>query len=212
MDILTFNNETERPPTTSQKTFSIFVREHEDPTIYRDRILTALFNSGAVHEKVENVCFRSGVKKYSYIHEDLLQEVFYWLSRKPAKEVITMYEDNPARLIGLSVRIAVLKGAAKEGPNRINNPKHSLIGYILHTSNLRAAGPINFEGKEEADAVGWEEIYNALPEDHRAFMHTIFHAAPKGKRPKAVALNYNTLITNIMATGQNLGYKIAQNG
>lgn len=107
-----------------------------DPQVYKNRIITAFYNSGVVQVKVEGMCFRNRIKKDTLIHEDIIQETFYWICRRPAEEIIEMFESNPNRLIGLAVRIAALKGFVKNSKNP-DYYKHSLARYILFASNFQ---------------------------------------------------------------------------
>ena len=82
------------------------------------------------------------------IHEDIIGETFYYLSKKSADEIIEMHESNPKRLIGLCTTIAVLKGVAKSSTNP-DYPKHSIATTILHTSTLQQLSVVS--QTEESD-------------------------------------------------------------
>lgn len=106
----------------------------------KDRILTELFQSKIIHEKISGICYRNRIHHGTYIHEDILQEVFLHLSLKTPDFIIQLYYDDGRckegslrRLIGLFVTIAVLKGVAKI---KSGNPKHSLAQLLLWTSNF----------------------------------------------------------------------------
>jgi hypothetical protein len=111
------------------------IKPHEDPTVYKDRILSELFLCGAVQEKIKGICFRNYINPSTHIQDDILQETFYHLCRTKAEQLIEMYEDDSSRLLGLSVRIAILKGVTKNKSNP-DYPKHSVMTSILFASNL----------------------------------------------------------------------------
>lgn len=102
---------------------------------YKNRILTEIYNTGILQQKIQGMAFRNRINKDSYIYQDAIQETFMWLCRKQPQEIIEMYEDDPKRIIGLGVKIAVLKcfSANKNDPDY---PKHSLCRYILFASTF----------------------------------------------------------------------------
>jgi hypothetical protein len=112
--------------------------------ILKDKIITELYNSNILTEKIHGILYRNHIHKDTLIYEDVLQETFFYLSKKSAGEIIDMYYYSRAgkknenggclkRLIGLGVCIAVLKGITKSGKNY---PKHSIGQWILFGSNL----------------------------------------------------------------------------
>lgn len=107
------------------------VKPSTDRNRYKDNIITALYNNGIILNKIRGILSRHKVYYGAQIDEDLNQLTFLELCKKSPDEIIEMYEDDPSRLVGLCVRIAVLKGVAK-GEN--TTPKHNLCDWILHFS------------------------------------------------------------------------------
>jgi hypothetical protein len=108
----------------------------------KDQIITELFKSGKIHEKVSGICFRNGIKKDTKIEEDIVSETFFHLSKKKETDLQEMYEDNPDRIVGLAVRIAIRKGVLTHSQYP-SYPKHSLAKFILFTSNLNQTSSLS---------------------------------------------------------------------
>lgn len=102
---------------------------------YKNKILTELFKSGKIHKNVELILFKNKIHQDTKIADDLVQETFYHLSKFNTDTLIEMYEDNPKRLLGLGVTIAIRKGVLKN-PLYPDYPKQSLCKFILFTSSL----------------------------------------------------------------------------
>lgn len=208
-----------------RKEFTLKVTTSENKQIYKDRIITALYNSGVVHDKVKGICYRNFINTDTYIHEDILQETFYWLSKKPPDELIEMYEDNPKRLIGLSVRIAVLKGVASNSRDK-DYPKHSLAKYILHASNLQQRenlSPTDDYNEEDGfsqfifdpDSLPnnfqemWDTIKSELSAEERQFLDEYLNTEKRqGRHGKEIREQYKLLFNSIANACEKHGYNI----
>lgn len=116
----------------------------------KDRIITELYNSGAVQKKCAGFLFRNSIKQDTQIGEDSVQETFYWLSRYPTDKLIEAYEDNPNRVLALCVTILRFKCFSRATSGY---PRHSLAWWILNFSNLNSLSYYDSteEGEESKD-------------------------------------------------------------
>jgi len=87
-----------------------FVVPSENKEIYKNRIISSLFESGVLQNKVQGICFRKKINKDTRFSEDGVQEVFLQLCSRPADEIIEMFEDRPERLIGRLILILRCQG------------------------------------------------------------------------------------------------------
>jgi hypothetical protein len=102
----------------------------------KNKILTDLFNSNVIQNKLIGMMRRNYVGLETLIQEDVCNEVFYHLAAKPASYILEIHNRDPKKLIGLAVRIAVLKGFSSNPRMPKDYPNHSLVKYILHGSSL----------------------------------------------------------------------------
>ena len=184
----------------------------DEKHIYKNRIITQLYKSGEVQKKIEGICYRNFIKPETRINEDIVQETFFWLSKKTSDEIIEMYEDNPKRLLGLAVRIAVWKGVSKKKSS--NNPKHSLAQYLLFTSNYQQMDNINptdnFEDGDvhnihlidkdsevDNEKLMWETIRENLTQDENEFLEYVLSHKRKGGHFKKEKEQYSNLLKRI---------------
>ncbi len=101
----------------------------------KNQILTELFIGGELQRKIAGMAWRNRVHKDTHLEEDFVQEAFMWLSSKSADYILELHNDNPRRLVGLGVTIAIYKCFSRNSKNR-NYPKHSALTYWLFASNL----------------------------------------------------------------------------
>lgn len=100
----------------------------------RNRILTELFNSNKLQEKIKGMCWRNHISQDTKINEDVLQQTFLEMSKVNINELFISYCDDPNRVLALSVTITKLSGFSN-----LNNDKHpnrSIAKKILFASNL----------------------------------------------------------------------------
>jgi hypothetical protein len=116
---------------------------------YKNRIIAELYQSGIMQKKIPGMCSKNYVSYSTRIHEDILQEVFWHMSRLRSRDVIEMYEDkknggvtSSSRLVRLATRITSLKGFAKKKDS--NYPKQSFMTSVLFASNLSGRAEIGF--------------------------------------------------------------------
>lgn len=164
---------------------------------FKDKTLTRLYKSGFVHDKILGIASRH-THYDSYIHEDILQEVFFHLSKYPNDKFIELMSRNPDKLIGLAVRIAILKGVTKNSVIP-DYPKHSVLTNILFASNLNKANYKPPAGCEDEDnfeftipentelehEIFWSEIKEDLNPDEIIFLDTYLNSKKKTGRYKA---------------------------
>lgn len=88
--------------------------ENIDKDKLKNELITALYKSGEVHRNVKNLCSRF-VSPATLIHEDITQNGFLELSRKPADYILKIYNlprndgKQLKNLEGLTIRIIQLK-------------------------------------------------------------------------------------------------------
>lgn len=125
------------------------------------------------------------------IQSDIVQETFLHMSKIPAETIIEMFEDNPARLIGLATTIMVRKGVLKN--KETQSPKHSIANWIMYGSSC---GEIQREEDEhpidllenmtnddfEDDSPMWEFIYKNLNEEETKTLDQLLERIKQKKR------------------------------
>lgn len=189
-----------------RRNYDIYAKPNENVKVYRDRVITALFNTRAVQNEVLRICQRNRISPDTLIHEDITQEVFYWLLRHDPANIVRMYESNPESLVGLSVRIAILKGVAKKD----DKPYNSMARYILYGS---AFAPGNTEVNDahlqhETAADLLQEISEHLDSETVDFLRNL-----KPGRGRAQASKKYFKSVNIIANAfQRQGYKTLNYG
>lgn len=170
---------------TSRRVYDIFALKDANTDVYKARIITALYNTGAVQAAVKRICFRHYIHEDTEIHQDITQETFYQLSKKNADEIIEIYERDASKLIGLCVRIAILNGVAKKG----DRPYSSIAGSILFASRLKAStGEVE---DQEDTAQDTEDLIKILPPAAWEILKK--YAGKKGRKPA----QYHALISNL---------------
>lgn len=192
------------------------VKPHPDTQVYKDRILSELFLCGAVQEKIKGICYRNYINPGTYIQEDILQETFYHLCKTKAEQLIEMYEDDSSRLLGLSVRIAILKGVTKNKSNP-DYPKHSVMTSILFASNLNHPESLSVTDDIEENESAYcyviidpdslpnaakdltELIYTDLSDEEIEFLDE-FVATKKSQRKKADKEKFASLRERVKST------------
>jgi hypothetical protein len=97
-------------------------------------ILTQLYNSFSIQEKINGMCWRNQIRSYTKIHQDVVQESFYELSRYNIDELFLAFCDNPNRVVALCVNITKRTGFRKMNDNV--SPNQSVAKKILFASNL----------------------------------------------------------------------------
>jgi len=193
--------------------FTLSVKPHADSAIYKDRIISALYLHPAIDNHIKGICYRNFIKPETRIWEDVKGETFYHLCRKSPEDIISMYEDNPARLLGLIIRIAILKGVASNS-NNPDYPKHSIAKYILFASNLSKHEYLSPIGeKDVGDFVQtvlhpdtlpdnfkemWDTILSELTPEENTFLEEHFNMKRRqGSITKAYKAKYNSLLDRV---------------
>ena len=139
----------------------------------KELILTELYNSGQLQQKLEGILERHRIPKEADIQSDIIQTTFEHLTKYNTEKMLEAYYDNPKRILGLGVRILIKKNILQD--NRTpGGYKHSTAPNILHLSNL-ASFRLNEKTDEEdyllttnyylnhTDYTEQEETYNSLP-------------------------------------------------
>lgn len=113
----------------------------------KDQILTQLFNSGILQQKIMGMCKNYHVNLHSRIEDDVLQTTFEQLAKKDPDDIIQMYcegggeiKDKKCPLVGMATRISHWKGfdrAKKTGTDEYY-PNHSIGQQIMWTSMLNS--------------------------------------------------------------------------
>lgn len=99
-------------------------------------IITELYNSGMIHDKMNGMCYRNNIPIRSKIGEDILQETFMELSRYDQDDLFLAYCDNPRRIVALATSIATRTGFRDMKTND-TSIRRSVAKHILHTSNIQ---------------------------------------------------------------------------
>lgn len=102
----------------------------------KEQALKELHQSEELRTKIDQILFRNHIHRETNILDDVFQETFYHLSRKTPEFISELYLDNPRRLLGLAIKIAIWKGVSKRKDS--DYPKHSLARHILFTSNFQS--------------------------------------------------------------------------
>ncbi|MFL5808628.1 MAG: hypothetical protein ACJ749_03850 [Flavisolibacter sp.] len=110
----------------------------EEKEALKTKIITDLFHNQELRQKIDGICRRNNINHDSYIHEDVLSETFYYLSRYNTDKMVEAYQADPKRLFGLAIDIAIKKGVAKHSKNP-EYPKHSVATNLLFASNFGTA-------------------------------------------------------------------------
>lgn len=102
----------------------------------RNKIITELFNSKQLQERIPGMCHKNYIKYSSRIHEDVLQESFLQLSKYNIDDLFLAYCDNPDRVLGMAINITKRAGFGKMKHNI--SPNQSVAKQILYSSNLNS--------------------------------------------------------------------------
>lgn len=100
----------------------------------RNRIITELFDSGQLQQKLKGMLFRNGISASTFISDDVLQTSFLELSKYDIDKLFLAYCENPKRILALIVTITKRSGFGKM--NGDVSPNQSVAKQILFTSNL----------------------------------------------------------------------------
>lgn len=101
----------------------------------KTKVIEDLYSSGEIQQKIEYICYKHFIPKDSFINEDILQVVMENLWKYDTNKFIDAYLDNPNRILGLAVTLALRKGVYKdERTSKFWN--QSIAQQILHQSTL----------------------------------------------------------------------------
>jgi hypothetical protein len=100
----------------------------------RDKILTELFNNPSFKSKILSICIRHGVPTDADIQSDILQVTFEHLTKLDPKKLFEMYDDNPNRVFGFALRIAIRNGVLAD-KRTDNGYRKAIATYILKDSS-----------------------------------------------------------------------------
>jgi hypothetical protein len=102
--------------------------------ITKNEILTELFNSGQLQEKLVGVMQRHYLPINADLQNDIIQTTFEHLCLYDTDKMIEAYQDNPKRILALGVTIMLRKCILKD--KRYGNVNHSLTTFLLYTSSF----------------------------------------------------------------------------
>lgn len=97
-------------------------------------IITELYNTGEIQDKVKGMCYRNYINNETRISEDVIQESFMELSRHNIDDLFLAYCSDPKRILALGVSITKRTGFRKM--NTEVSPNQSVAKKILFASNL----------------------------------------------------------------------------
>lgn len=114
-----------------------------------------------VKEYIKGCLYKNRINDMSLI-EDCYNTAFLELYKKPAQQIVTMYEETPAKLLATTLRIIALKCFAVDP--RYNNPNHSLVQAILFGSIC--AGAVSIDRTEEyKDVLENKPVFDDRPSE-----------------------------------------------
>jgi hypothetical protein len=105
--------------------------------ITKDKILTELFKSNQLQEKLPGIMARHHIPMKAGIQDDIIQTTFENLCMYDTDKMIEAYNHNPKRVLALGVTIMLRKCILKD--KRYNNHKHSLTTFLLYASSFNTA-------------------------------------------------------------------------
>jgi hypothetical protein len=105
--------------------------------ITKDKILTELFNSNQLQDKLPGIMARHHIPMKAGIEDDIIQTTFENLCMYDTDKMIEAYNNNPKRILALGVTIMLRKCILKD--KRYNNINHSLTTFMLYTSSFNTA-------------------------------------------------------------------------
>lgn len=142
----------------------------ESKRYVRDKIISKLFKSNQLQEKIKGMLYRNRINQYSQIGDDVLQATFLELSRYNIDDLFLAYCDNPDRILGLAVTITKRVGFGKM--NTEVSPNQSIAKQILFASNLNklnfistTEGTIYYEIEKEGTKDVKTRILEFIPEE-----------------------------------------------
>lgn len=112
--------------------------------------ITELFNSKNLHEKVNTICYKHRIPLDCDIQSDILQVAFEHLWKYDTDKFIEAYQDNPNRILGLGVTLALRKGVYLD-KRTSKSWSHSIAQQIIHQSTLNTLQHISSTNDKEDD-------------------------------------------------------------
>lgn len=201
------------------------VGPYPNPETYKDRIITAIFNSGILHKKMEGVCFRKHIGKGTDFYQDAIQETFLELCNIPTQMIIDIWEQDPNKLIGFALTIGI-RATVTQNANYPDYPKHSLMTEIFHASNLMQlpylspTGEKDYEGDNRTLALPYEEEDNDLslemweyikqrlsPEEIKICNDIMYGSSRRGRKSKKFKDSKEKTINKIKSIVKNENYE-----
>lgn len=107
----------------------------KDKEIYKEKILSDLFNSNVVQKKIEGMIFKQGIHAGTDLVNDFTNETFFELTKKTPDYLIEVFERDVNKLVALCVTICKRRGFLPSH-NRTDLPSASWKQSYFHTSNL----------------------------------------------------------------------------
>lgn len=134
----------------------------------KEIILTELYNSGQLQDKVYWALNRHRIPNQAGIQDDIIQEIFLNLSKFNTKELVEIYNDNPKRVLGLAVTIMSRKGLSHDKRSQYGY-KSSPAAEIMHLSNIGTYTLANINNQDEHTTTSNHSISPFEKDDDKEF-------------------------------------------
>lgn len=162
-------------------------------------------------EKIDGICIRHRIPLNASIQDDILQVVFENICKYNTSKLVEAYQDNPRRLFGLAVTLAVRKGVLLD-KRTASGFNHTIAQRIMHQSVLTTLDHIDvtaddtedfnlpqmyiddspdlyeLEHEQQSSACMWQYVRQRLSEDEEVLLNLLLQPDKpklKGKQKKA---------------------------
>lgn len=162
----------------------------------KERIISELFKSNLLHHQIIKMCDKNHIKRDSLIHEDVIAETFYHVSKIPDEKIIDL--DQQQKLLNYACCIAIRKGFLKD-PNNPGYHKHSVARNILYGSNFTESNEINETAElEDEHNLLFEFIREHLTEEENNFLnHILYDKKKRGRFKSEIKMKKDLLFEKI---------------
>ncbi len=86
------------------------MKTQNEKHLFKNKIISELFLSGELQSKIDGILQRHHFPIHADLQNDIIQHTFEQLLNYDSDTLISMYNDNPKRLVGLAVRIMLRTG------------------------------------------------------------------------------------------------------
>jgi len=122
--------------------------ENINYNLIKEQIITSIATSAEFNNKVKHIAFKHGYTDNSKVLKDVKQQVLMALWEKDAFKIWTMYNTSKTSIMGTAITIAKRQFYTH---TKYNNPRHSLISTIAHTSTYKTLQEVTTTGVESVE-------------------------------------------------------------